>query len=291
MAADPTSDLPALLTARTAPARVAVAVGLVLIVSGLTHAIVWIVSGDPVGGPLSFRKPASFGVSFGLTLATVGLIVDRTNLRHAYKWLLLGPYALASVYEVAWVAVQRWRGVPSHFAEGGADEVAWVWAGVSIAVVGLSIVAVAIASFTCLHEPEALAWAVRAGLIILVLGQGLGGLIISAADAYEAGAVRQAATTGAWKLPHGLAMHAIQVLPAIAVLGLRRVPGRALRAVRIATVGYALAVLASVGASPVAPVATPVWLHGPVGAAGAALVGAAFASVVVPTSGPYTPLD
>ncbi len=47
------------------------AVSAVLALSGLVHLGVLIVSGGDWTGPLSWRKPATFGLSFGLTLATI----------------------------------------------------------------------------------------------------------------------------------------------------------------------------------------------------------------------------
>jgi hypothetical protein len=69
-------------------------VGGTLVLVGLAHLAAWLVLGGAWQGPISFRKPTTFGISFGL---------------------LLGPLAAADTYEVAWVAVQRWRGVASHF--------------------------------------------------------------------------------------------------------------------------------------------------------------------------------
>ena len=47
-----------------------------LMVSGLVHLRVLVVSGGSWSGPLSWRKPATFGLSFGLTLATVTWVLS-----------------------------------------------------------------------------------------------------------------------------------------------------------------------------------------------------------------------
>jgi hypothetical protein len=58
------------------------------------------------------RKPTTFGLSFGLTTITLAWITGRLQISDRTRWLLLGPLAAANAYEVAWVAVQRWRGWP-----------------------------------------------------------------------------------------------------------------------------------------------------------------------------------
>ena len=51
--------------------KVAYVVAGVLFVSGLVHVVVLLVTGRTWIGPLSLRKAATFGLSFGLTLASV----------------------------------------------------------------------------------------------------------------------------------------------------------------------------------------------------------------------------
>ena len=42
-----------------------------LMVSGLFHGLVYLVDGGGWDGPLSWRKPTVFGLSFGITLLTL----------------------------------------------------------------------------------------------------------------------------------------------------------------------------------------------------------------------------
>src|SRR6516165_7516029 len=51
--------------------RAGYGVGALLLVSGLVHLAILIASGGSWEGPLSWRKPATFGLSFGLTLITI----------------------------------------------------------------------------------------------------------------------------------------------------------------------------------------------------------------------------
>jgi hypothetical protein len=104
--------------------RFGYAVGGALILVGLAHLGAWLVVGGAWAGPASFRKPTTFGISFGLTTSTLAWITGRLRLTDRTRWLLLGPLAAADTYEVAWVTIQRWRGVASHFNQAIAADYA-----------------------------------------------------------------------------------------------------------------------------------------------------------------------
>ncbi|MER6800161.1 hypothetical protein ABT262_50500, partial [Amycolatopsis mediterranei] len=95
--------------------RIAYALGAALFLSGLAHAVVLLATGGSWLGPLSMRKAVTFGLSFGLTLASVAWAASFLTLRPRLRNLLLGAFTAASVAEVALVSMQAWRGVPSHF--------------------------------------------------------------------------------------------------------------------------------------------------------------------------------
>src|SRR5215470_6355885 len=100
---------------RSREVRLPVVIGLLLIASGVIHLIILMVSGSSWVGPLSLRKPATFGVSFGLTLITVVWICSYLDLRTRSRAVLVGAFTLACTWETALVTLQAWRGVPSHF--------------------------------------------------------------------------------------------------------------------------------------------------------------------------------
>jgi hypothetical protein len=56
--------------------RAAYAIGVLLMLSGIIHLAVLLIGGGTWEGPLSLRKPMTFGLSFGLTLVNGTLIVD-----------------------------------------------------------------------------------------------------------------------------------------------------------------------------------------------------------------------
>jgi hypothetical protein len=232
--------------------RFAYLVGGTLILVGLAHLAAWLVVGGAWQGPVSLRKPTTFGISFGLTTITLAWITGRLRISDRTRWLLLGPLAAADTTEVAWVAVQRWRGVASHFNFATTLDTSLFLAGAAAITVTVTvIVALTVLSFTRLRAAPSMAVAVRAGLLVLVVAQGVGGWMIGHGVGPASDGVTQGLTTfgaaGVMKLPHAVAMHAIQVLPALAwLLGFAAVTERQrLALVWAATVGYVALVAVS----------------------------------------------
>jgi hypothetical protein len=234
------------------PQRFAAVVGAALMVVGLAHLAAWLVVGGAWAGPISFRKPTTFGVSFGLTTITLAWVTGQLRISDRTGWLLLGPLAAADTYEVVWVSVQRWRGVASHFNfDTGLDNWLFLAGGVAIAVTVAVIVALAVLAFTAMQAPPSMALAIRAGLCILLVAQGVGGWMIQ----HGVGPASDGATTGlttfgpagVMKVPHAVAIHAIQVLPALAwLLSFTRLPERRrLALVRVGGGGYLALVVVS----------------------------------------------
>ncbi len=94
--------------------RLADLFGLALIATGLLHAAVWAVVGGSAAGPLSWRKPTTFGISFGLTTLTLGWVARFLPVRRATGWVAACLLYASTALEVAWVSLQHARGVPSH---------------------------------------------------------------------------------------------------------------------------------------------------------------------------------
>lgn len=228
------------------PVRAAAVAGAVLMVVGAAHAAAFALVGGPWQGPVAWRKPFAFGLSFGLTTITVAWIVSRLRVGQAVRWVLLTPVAVAAVVEVAWVSVQRARGVPSHFNTGTpADELAFSLAGGgAIAMMVLALLAVTVLAWVRPDAPPALASAMRSGLAILLVAQGVGAWMIQRGIAtLDRGlpASHAIPPAGDLKVSHAVAMHAVQVLPVLALWLLSgRRPRRAHAAVRVAALGYAL---------------------------------------------------
>lgn len=84
--------------------RAAYVVGALLTASGLIHLAILVVSGAPWTGPLSLRKPTTFGLSFGLTLTTVTWVASFLPLSTRARSMLLGMFTAACVFETALVS-------------------------------------------------------------------------------------------------------------------------------------------------------------------------------------------
>ncbi|HYO38052.1 MAG TPA: hypothetical protein VER39_00180 [Nocardioidaceae bacterium] len=212
-----------------------------LLLSGLLHVVVYLVSGGPWEGPLSWRKPIVFGLSFGLTLATVAWILPFLRVRAATGWVTVGVLSATSLGEVSLITMQTWRGVASHFNESTPfDAAVFSTMGVLVALVGLVTVFVTARSFFPQDAPASLAWAIRAGLVLMIAS-----LVVGVQMIVEGG--NTFGDAGALKVPHAITLHAVQVLPALAVLlSLADVSERSrVRTVGVGALGYTLLIAAA----------------------------------------------
>jgi hypothetical protein len=228
-------------------------VGGVLVLVGLAHLVAWVVAGGAWAGPISFRKPTTFGISFGLTTITLAWVAGHLRISDRIGWLLLGPLAAADTAEVVWVSLQRWRGVASHFNNATPlDNLLFVVMGGAVAVEAMVILAIRVLAFTAMRAAPSMALAIRAGLLILLVAQVVGGWMIQHGLGPAEEGVTEGLTTfgaaGIMKVPHAVAIHAIQALPALAwLLSFAALPEpQRLALVRIAVVGYAALVAVSV---------------------------------------------
>ena len=183
-----------------------------LVASGLFHGVVFLVGGGSWEGPVSWRKPIVFGLSFGIALATVTWLMGFLRPRRWAGWLFLGLYAFAAIGEVLLISMQRWRGVPSHFNDDTAfDETVFSVMGQLVTLVGALTVIITIWAFVRLDAPASLAFAIRAGLVLMLVSQMVGVQMIVEGD-------NTFGAEGALKVPHAVTLHAVQVLPALALL-------------------------------------------------------------------------
>ncbi|GAA4629999.1 hypothetical protein GCM10023196_053620 [Actinoallomurus vinaceus] len=229
--------------------RACLLVGAVLIASGVFHFGVFLVRGGPWEGPVSWRKPTTFGLSFGLTLISITWVASYLTLRPRVRAWLLGVFAADCVLEVAGITVQAWRHVPSHFNTetplSTAIAMSLAFGGaVLIAVLG-TLAVVAFRGRT--SGPADLRLALRAGFGLLMAGLATGAAMIAKGEVLIRSGHRQEAyeTAGSLKWVHGITLHAVLVLPALAVLlsALGWAPRRRSRAVAIAAALYVAAAL------------------------------------------------
>ena len=230
--------------------RICYLIGAVLIGSGIFHVGAFVLLGGPLDGPVSWRKPATFGLSFGLTLITISWVASYLALSPRARSWLLGVFAADCVLEVASITVQAWRHVPSHFnTETPLNTVI----AMNLAVGGAVLIAVlgtlaATAFGRRVHATPDLRLAVRAGFALLMVGLATGVAMIARGEIRISAGRRQAAynTAGSLKWVHGVTLHAILELPALALLltFLGWAQERRTRAIFAATDLYAIATVA-----------------------------------------------
>lgn len=225
------------------------AVAALLALSGLVHLGVFALDDRPWHGPLSWRKPATFGLSFGLTLATITWVTSYLRMVPRTRAVLLAVFAVDCVVEVAGITIQAWRDQPSHLNTSTATNAAIAYtlaAGGAVLVVVLGSFAV-VALRGRVVGPPSTVLAVRAGFALLLLGLASGAAMIavgttamrtgSAAHAYD--------VTGFLKGFHAVTLHGILVLPGLAWLLARRTDDEVLRhrIVLAAVTAYGVAAL------------------------------------------------
>lgn len=227
---------------------------IILLVSGVLHLGVLVAFGLPWGGAVSLRKPITFAVSIGMLLWTLGWVIDRLPSRPRSEKVLGITLAWSGLIEVALITMQAWRGVPSHFNYSTVDGiVVFVLMGISVAVLSIGLVVATVWTFRRPPAQPAVRLAVRAGMLIVLTGLGIGQWIIELGNDFfeRVGAVPDrvlAGEAGVPIFPHALAFHGIQLFILAAILtGFVGLAARdAQRVVRLAVAGYCLLLLWSV---------------------------------------------
>ncbi|MDX1963335.1 MAG: hypothetical protein SFX18_09290 [Pirellulales bacterium] len=204
-------------------------IGAVLILGGLLHLAIWLVGGYDWEGAVSPRKPALFGISAGVTVWSLAWVMSKLPTRTGDRcWSVIMPLCL--FVEVALITLQYWRGVPSHFNHATPLDTGIESAMLAlIAIVTLGIGWLAWRSCQPLSLDPAMELALRAGLWYLLFSCILGFVItaIGQANIQRGSPPEIYGSAGVLKYPHGVALHAIQIFPAVAwVLRRWQVPRR-----------------------------------------------------------------
>jgi hypothetical protein len=201
--------------------RICYVVSAVLFAGGLFHLGVQGVLGGPWDGPVSWRKPTTFGLSFGLTLATLTWVTSFVAFRGRLRARILAGFAVACVVEVVAITTQAWRQQPSHFNAttplNAMFAVTAAFGGAIIVITGLLLTWAAFRRNTAV--PLSMSVAIRAGIVAylgtlgigaMMIGMGVTARMVSQAAAYTVGA--------AYKSGHATLMHGILILPLLAWL-------------------------------------------------------------------------
>lgn len=220
-------------------------VGLVLLFSGVAHVAVWALLGGPWEGAVTWRKPILFGISGGLTSLSLAWVWSKLPGRRGDAWLAAAT-AWALFVEVFLIDLQRWRGVASHFNRATPlDAGLYDAMGVLIIFVSLVIVDLTVRLFRGgVSLPPDMLLAARAGMVLLVVSCGLGMWVSVYGDQRVAAGLEpeRYGAAGVPKFPHGMVIHAIQWLPALAWAARWAGLGERarLRAVAVAVIGTGL---------------------------------------------------
>ena len=222
-----------------------VAVGILLVGSGVAHLVVWGVLGGPWEGPVTWRKPILFGISGGLTSLSLGWAWSKLPWRWGDAWLA-ASIAWALLVEVALIDLQAWRGVASHFNRSTPLD-SWLYDTMGLLILWVTLIAIDL-TVRYLRQPVALPvdmlLAARSGLVLLVISCLLGIWVSVHGDLRVAAGLEpeRYGVAGVPKFPHGAVIHAIQWLPMVAWAARRA--GFAVRwrvrLVALATAGTAL---------------------------------------------------
>lgn len=198
----------------------------------------------------AWMKPAKFASSILIYSATLWVllpaIVDRPVFVRVVSWIVLLGLGL----EMALIALQAARGVSSHFNNITAfDAMVFRTMGATIVVVWLCTIAVAALFFRRHLAHPALTWGVRLGLVGTIIGMGVAFLMtlptpeqqqVAAAGlpqlfngAHSVGVadggpglpiVGWSTVGGDLRIGHFFGLHAMQVIPLIALLVMRFSP-------------------------------------------------------------------
>jgi hypothetical protein len=189
--------------------------GILLVLSGFVHLLVWVFSHTTWEGAVSWRKPALFGLSTGVTLLSIAWLFPKLKPRR-FDSSLAAILSLSLVIEVALITVQQWRGVPSHFnRETPFDN--WIEHSLTglIVLATLLLFIITFRSFGRLATTVDVQLAIRGGLIYLLVSCLIGFAILIYGETQIAigGDPSRWGRAGVVKFPHGIAIHAIQFFP------------------------------------------------------------------------------
>lgn len=208
-----------------------------------------------VGAPI-WLKPAKFAISFVVYTVTLSWLISLVRRGRRVAWWAGTVIAVVGLVENGLIFLQAARGRQSHFNAATPEDVA-IFAAMAAMIIVLYVATVLLAVLLMVQRipDRAIAWTLRLGLLIALVGMGLGYLMTMPTPAQEAadpvtlvGAhsvgvadggpgmwlTGWSTTGGDLRIPHFVGIHALQALPLLAIaLGLlaRRVPR--LRAERV----------------------------------------------------------
>jgi hypothetical protein len=201
-----------------------------------------------ITGMPAWVKPTKFAISTGIYAASLAIVIRETQVwRRALK-IVDALTALALVLEILLIDLQAYRHTTSHFNNSTPfDTYVFSAMGLGIAVLWLSAIVAAAATFRYRYPSELWGVVARAGMLLVVLGSGTGAFMAAPSRAQIAERqithhmpISGSHTVGApdgepglpilgWSTEHGdvriahfVGIHGIQVLALLALLFERR---------------------------------------------------------------------
>lgn len=229
--------------------RTLTASALLMLVALAVFAVGLFVDSRVITGAPAWLKPAKFAISTAIYMLTLAWLFTYLSEWPRVRKLVGRATVTIFILEVAIIALQAWRGTTSHFnVSTPFNATLFGVMGSAIVVQTLLSVLVAVALWRQTFEDRALGRALRIGMVITIVGASLGGMMTrpTGPQLDQMRATRQASpiigahTVGApdggpgipgtgWsvehgdiRVPHFMGLHALQILPVLALLLWRR---------------------------------------------------------------------
>lgn len=222
---------------------------------------------DPraITGAPAWLKPAKFAASAAIYALTLAWIFTTLPAWRRTRILVSRVTATVLLGEIAIIYLQAWRGTTSHFnVSTPLDAALFGIMGAAILAQTLTSVAVAVALWRERFADRALAWALRLGMTLTIVGA-MSGAIMTAGPTPQQRAAAQATgrmpvvgahtvggpdggpglpgtgwstTHGDLRVPHFIGLHALQVLLLVGLVIRRRPDATRLRVTLAAAAAY-----------------------------------------------------
>ena len=188
-------------------------------------AIGWIVDERTVLGVNTWIKPFKFMLSLSIYLWTIAWISDYVRRPAWAMPTISGVIATVIVIESAMLLLQAARATTSHFNVSTAfDAAIFQTMGIMIGIdMLMSVLILLLFLRPSVSLPPAYLWGIRAGLALFLFGGAIGGIMIGN-NAHTVGAadggpglpvLGWSTVAGDLRIAHGVALHALQVLPLV----------------------------------------------------------------------------
>jgi hypothetical protein len=189
----------------------------------LAFAIAYEIDSRTILGIDAWTKPIKFSVSIAIFTWTLAWYLRYLTRRPRAVRVIAWGVSIAMLAEILGIAMQSWRGVPSHFNVTTPFN-ALVFASMGIMIALNTALALWALVLFCIDRPaipDAYLWGIRCGMAVFLLAGFEGALIISRLAHTVGGPdgapglffVNWSTRHGDLRVAHFFGMHALQILP------------------------------------------------------------------------------